>query len=119
MIARKAAAATGLIAAGATLAWLLFIVLPGWYAAPAPGATASAPPPTVDPARKIKARLFYLTEDGRSLSSIDQDVPFADTPTEQARAIILAQIATPEAPLVSAVPPGTTLRALFVTDHGD
>ena len=38
--------------------------------------------PTVDPARKIKARLFYLTEDGRSLSSIDQDVPFADTPTE-------------------------------------
>jgi spore germination protein GerM len=45
-------------------------------------------------------------------------VPFAEG-SEQAREIIAAQLAPPAAPLVSAVPPGTTLRALFITDRGD
>ena len=44
-------------------------------------------------------------------------MPFAEG-SDQAREIVAAQIAPVTEPLVSAVPPGTTLRALFVTDRG-
>ena len=42
----------------------------------------------------------------------------ADQTVAQARRIIEAQIAPVEAPLVSAIPAGTTLRAMFVTEQG-
>jgi spore germination protein GerM len=44
---------------------------------------------------------------------------YGDGADDQAREIIAAQIAPPVAPLVSAVPPGTTLRAVFITKSGD
>jgi spore germination protein GerM len=123
---QRAVAAAALIATAALLGWLLFVGLPRWYARPAPGAVAGAPgdasagtPAVADPARKIKARLFYVAEDGRSLDGIEQEVPFAETPTDQAKAIMAAQLATPPPPLLSALPAGTTLRALFVTDQGE
>jgi spore germination protein GerM len=45
-------------------------------------------------------------------------VPFGEGPAEQAQQIIEAQIAPVTEPLVSAIPPSTKLRALFVTDRG-
>src|SRR5262249_55662475 len=38
---------------------------------------------------------------------------------EQAREIVLAQLAPVSAPLVSAVPAATRLRAIFVTERGE
>ena len=83
--------------------------------APAPGAPPAAAQAV---SRTIKARLFYVSADGLGLTSIERDVRFGDG-AEQAREIVAAQIAPVAAPLVSAVPAGTRMRALFLTDRGD
>lgn len=69
--------------------------------------------------RKITATLFFITEDGLSLQPIQREVAFGDPITEQARRIIEAQIGAAPAPLASAIPEGTKLRALYVTERGD
>lgn len=83
---------------------------------PAASATPSAPAPS---GRKIKARLFYVAEDGTRLTSVERDVAYGEGAEEQAREIVSAQIAPVVEPLVSAIPPGTTLRAVFITKSGD
>ena len=119
MTPQRAAAAAALILAAAVLGWLLFIGLPAWYGNRARQATATAPQATAAQGRKIKARLFYVAESGSRLTSVEQDVPYGEGTAEQAKAIIAAQIGPPAPPLVSAVPPGTALRALFVTAGGE
>ena len=64
--------------------------------------------------RKIKARLFYVSEDGTRLTGVEREIVYGDGPAAQAQFIINAQLAPVDAPLVSAVPPGTTLRALYL-----
>jgi hypothetical protein len=91
-----------------------------WYgrsAARASAAGAPTAPSTVG--RRIKAHLFYVDADGTRLSSVERDVAFGEGTVEQARQIIEAQIGAVAEPLVSAVPPGTRLRTLFVTDRGE
>jgi spore germination protein GerM len=87
-----------------------------------PTAGAAAPPPVAAaPApqgRKIKAQLFYVSDDGMRLVGVERDVPYAETPVDQAREILNAQVAPVAAPLVSAVPAGTVVRALFLTEGG-
>ena len=80
---------------------------------------AAAPPVPAPPGRKIKARLFYVAEDGTRLTSVERDVAYGEGPDDQAREIVAAQIAPVVEPLVSAIPPGTTLRAVFITRSGD
>jgi spore germination protein GerM len=103
-------------------AWVLFWGLPARYGArqaPAsaatPAAPASAPATAV---RRITAILFYVSEDGLSLAPVQREVPFESNVTEQARAIIEAQLSAPP-PLVSAIPSDTKLREIFVTERGD
>jgi spore germination protein GerM len=72
---------------------------------------------TAEPGRTIKARLFFVSDDGMRLDSIEREIPYAEG-AEQAREIINAQIA-PAAPLLSAIPAGTMLRAVYITDRGD
>jgi hypothetical protein len=102
--------------AAAALGWLLLVGLPRWYGGPVttarPPAAARAP---AEPGRKIKAQLFYVSEDGTRLTIVEKDVPYAEAPDEQAKEIINAQIAPVVEPLVSAIPPGTTLRNVFIT----
>jgi hypothetical protein len=86
-------------------------------AAHAVAAPAAAAPPT--PGRRIKARLFYVADDGARLTSVERDVAYGEGADEQAREIIAAQITPVVEPLVSAIPPGTTLRAVFITKNGD
>jgi spore germination protein GerM len=92
-----------------------------WSSRTTTATAAAAPPPAAPaaPGRKIKARLFYLAEDGTRLTSVERDITFGASPVEQAREIISAQIAPVVEPLVSAVPPGTTLRAVFITEAGE
>ena len=92
------------------LAWPRSLVKPTATRAAAPAAAAEL-------GRTIKARLFYVSDDGTRLTSVEREVPFAEGP-EQAREIINAQIALGD-PLVSAVPPGTALRAVYLTERGD
>jgi hypothetical protein len=120
MTPRRAALVAALTAAIAALAWLLFIGLPSWYGGPVTSTAAAAKPSTqAAPGRKIKAHLFYVADDGVRLVSAERDVPFGEGTVQQAKEIVIAQIAPVAAPLLSAIPPGTTLRALFITATGD
>ena len=78
----------------------------------AASATGSAEPAMLG--RKIKARLFYVSEDGTRLTGVEREVLYGDGPAAQAQLLINAQLAPVAAPLVSAVPPGTTLRAIYL-----
>jgi germination protein M len=103
----------------AVVATAAYVVTPRLLKRPA-AKTAAAPAAAPTPAatgRKIKARLFYVAEDGMRLVGVERDVPFAEG-NEQAREIVAAQIAPVTEPLVSAVPPGTSLRSIFVTERG-
>lgn len=102
------------------LTWLMFVELPRRYGRrpPAPGTAASAARSPESVGRKIKAQLFYVANDGISLSGIERDVTYAEQTVDQAREILNAQIAPAESPLLSAVPAGTVIRALFVTPQG-
>jgi spore germination protein GerM len=110
----------GLAVAVVGIAWVLFVGLPRWYAPRAKpvAAPVTAPAAAVTPGRKIKARLFYVSDDGTRLKGVERDVAYGDGPAAQAQEIIKAQLAPPAAPLISAVPAGTTLRALYVTSNG-
>jgi spore germination protein GerM len=110
----------GAMAIAVGLAWFLFARSPG-RSSPNTTASVTAPssPERVEAGKRIKARLFYVGESGTELTSVEQDVPYGETTVDQAKAIMLAQLAPVADPLVSAVPPGTTLRALFVTPKGE
>jgi spore germination protein GerM len=105
----------------ATTVGILFFAVPRWFRTPAAPATIAAPAEAVatPEARKIKARLFYVAEDGWHLSAVEQDVVYAQDTVEQARAIVTAQLATPPEPLVSAIPANTALKALYLTPKGE
>jgi spore germination protein GerM len=116
----RALAVGGVTVATAAIAWVLFVGLPRWYGPRInPLARPAAPAAAPTSGRKIKARLFYVSEDGTHLTGVERDVAYGDGSAAQAREIVKAQIAPAAAPLVSAVPPGTTLRALYVTTGGD
>ncbi len=110
----------GFVAITLVLGWVLLVGLPRWYGPSAKKATADAAPSVpVVAGRKIKARLFYVAEDGTRLTGVEREVAYGEGTVEQARRVIEAQIASSAEPLVSAVPPGTKLRALFITERGE
>jgi len=116
MTARRALAIAGLVAVAMAFVWVIQTA-PRWRsttrAVAPPSPTAPAPP-----GRKIKARLYYISESGTKLTGIERDVAYAENAAEQAREIVAAQVGPVAEPLVSAVPAGTTLRALFLTENG-
>jgi germination protein M len=90
-----------------------------------PAPTADAPPPQTTPSAepavpKIKATLFFGSEDGGSLVPVEQEIPLAEGKVAQARALVEAQLATtPPEPLAATVPPGSKLRGLYVSDRNE
>ncbi len=79
----------------------------------APGA---APPAAAVP--RIKATLYFQSEDGLHLVATEREVPLAEGAVAQARSILEAQLsAEPAAPLASTIPKGTVLRGIFVSDR--
>ena len=83
------------------------------------GAAPSAAPPA--PAvPKIKATLYFQSEDGLHLVATQSEVPLAEGAVAQARSILEAQLsAAPQAPLVSTIPKGSTLRGIFVSERNE
>jgi hypothetical protein len=114
---------TGIIALGllaGVLAWLLFAGLPKWYGPPQPAVVAApAPVPPAPPGRKIRARLFYVADDGASLVGVEREIPYGEGAIAQAKEIITAQLAPVAAPLVSAIPTGTKLQSVFIANTGE
>lgn len=102
--------------------WLVALWLPGWLAdRPVPtGDSTSLPGDPANPdARRIHASLFYVAESGDALVAVDREVTYAPSPAAQARLIVEAQLAPAPAGQVSPIPPGTEVRALFVTSRGE
>lgn len=123
MTRRAVFAAAGFVVAAVVLWWLLFVAAPRYFRGGETTGTATAPPPapTTDAAaqRKITATLYFVGPDGLSLVPAQREVPFGEPVVEQARRIIETQLAVAAAPLLSAVPAGTTLRALYISERGD
>jgi hypothetical protein len=110
----------------AALAWFLFVGVEQWRQRPTqapaeetagapPAATESAPPA----APHIKAHLFYVSNDGLRLKPEEREVLFGEGTAAQARRLIEAQLEPPAAPAVSAIPAGTTLKELFISERGE
>lgn len=123
---RSALIAASIVTVALILAWLLFVALPRRYGTnPAQASTAASPagarpsaPAAAAAAKKITATLFYVADDGMTLKGVQKEVLFGESVPDQARAILEAQLAA-SPPLLSAIPAGTKLRDVFVTERGD
>ena len=108
------------------LAWLLMAGLGRLLRSPAPDDTPEAavavPPPaeTAPAVARIKATLFFASEDGQRLVPAEREVALGESVVAQARSILEAQL-TAEAPppLVSTIPKGTALRGIFVSERNE
>lgn len=122
-MSRRALLITSIAVVTVVLGSVLVIVqrvLPRWSSrATTRAVAASSPAAPAAPGRKIKAHLFYIADDGTRLTSVEHDIAYGDSAVEQAREIITAQIAPVAEPLVSAIPPETKLRAVFITEGGE
>jgi hypothetical protein len=91
-----------------------------WSDGSAPGTVAvvagSAEAPDT---RKIRASLYYVSEDGLRLVPVEREVPFGEGTLAQARHLIEAQLQPAPAPFKHALPEQTTLRTLFLSDNGN
>jgi sporulation and spore germination protein len=112
-----ATAAVGLLIGVVLVLVTIGVRRTGSTSKPPVAASGAAPAGPAEPAmlgRKIKARLFYVSEDGTRLTGVEREVLYGDGPAAQAQLLVNAQLAPVAAPLVSAVPPGTTLRAIYL-----
>ena len=121
MSRRQLALFAGIAVVAIAGGWVLFVGLPRWYAPrPAEQPAAGTSSGTAAAAeRKITATLYYVSEDGMSLVGAQREVAFGDPIVEQARRIVEAQLVEAPEPLASAVPQGTTLRAVYISERGD
>jgi spore germination protein GerM len=94
---------------------LLLLFGPRWLTS-APVETPEAPAAPTD-VRKIRARLFYVNEEGTGLIGVEQEVVYGEGVVEQAKRILEAQLGPPPSPLASPIPAGTKLRTVFFTKN--
>jgi germination protein M len=118
--------AVGGVVVTVALAWFLFVGVERWRQRPVPppaDETAGAPPAateTAPPAApRIKAHLFYVADNGLRLKPEEREVLFGEGTAAQARRIVEAQLEPPAAPAVSAIPEGTTVKELFISERGE
>lgn len=83
-----------------------------------PAAAAAPVAPAAVP--RIKATLYFASEDGLRLVPVQNEVALAEGVVAQARSIVEAQLAAnAPAPLVSTIPNGATLRGIFVSQRNE
>jgi spore germination protein GerM len=100
----------------AAVVWIAVSLWPSRTTAPSQAAgTATAP----SDSRRIHALLFYVSENGTELVESSREIPYGATPVEQARLIVEAQLLPAPRGMTSAIPTGTTMRALFLTGRGE
>jgi hypothetical protein len=118
--------ALGFTVLAVSIAWVLFVGLPRWTAKARPAARRAAhghrrepEPATAPSAPHIKARLYYLSDDGLRLRPEEREILLGAGTAEQARHIVEAQLEPVQAPMASAIPQGTKLKELFISDKGE
>jgi Sporulation and spore germination len=95
--------------------WFVASRLPRWLNSTTSETTPSTTSGVGD-TRRIQATLFFVSPDGAALMPASHDVLFGATPAEQARHIVEAQVAPAPNERLSAIPKGTTVRSVFLTD---
>jgi hypothetical protein len=120
-----------LLVVAAAVAWVLFVGLPRWTsraqpaapeesATPSPAPSPAAPAPATEPsAPRIKARLYYLSDDGMRLRTVEREVPLGADPAAQARSIVEAQLEPAPSGFVSAIPDGTKVKQVFISQKSE
>ena len=103
-----------LVVAGGVVAWRL-----AGSVQPRQVMVAPPPPPAREATAHITATLFYGSADGQALVPFRREVPLAESVVAQGTEILRAQLAPAPAPMISVIPPGTSLRGFYVTDRGD
>lgn len=101
--------------------WLVVAKLPGLLTT-TPGdetPASSTPAPAPGETRKIHATLFYVADNGSELVPVDTEVPYGETPAEQARRIVEAQVQAPAEGTLSAIPASTKVRAVYLSARGE
>jgi hypothetical protein len=83
-----------------------------------PAAAAAVVPPAAN-VPHIIATLYYGTSDGQALAAVKREVPLGDGPRAQGRQILQTELEAAPAPYLSLIPPGTMLRAFYITERGD
>lgn len=124
LTARPWAAIAATAAAAVVFAFVVMTALSRLLTAPAPGLAPEIPaaaPATGAPAvPRIKATLYFASEDGLRLVPAEREVPLAEGVVAQARSIIEAQLAAEAPPpLVSTIPKGATLRGIFISERNE
>lgn len=92
-----------------------------WWAPPStsPASKVSGTASPSTDSRRIHALLFYVSDDGSELVEASREISYGATPVEQARLIVEAQLRPATGGMTSAIPAGTTMRALFLTARGE
>jgi hypothetical protein len=122
MTRRALVALAGAVVIVSFFAWALTVSLERVMRPPLRTSAGPAPGPEKPPApvRHITATLFVGAGDGQHLHAVQREVAFGEGPVEQGRQIVLAQLATSaEAPLMTVVPPGATLRSFYISERGE
>lgn len=119
MTRRRSIVLASLVVAVAAIVWIVAASVPRIRSRVSPSEAATAPAGAAAAERKITATLYFVTEDGLSLVGVQREVPFGDAVAEQARRIVEAQLQAAPEPLASAIPAGTSLRSVFVSERGD
>lgn len=128
LTARQWATIAATAAAALVFALVLMTALSRLLTTPAPAAPDAAAPPATPAAAapaapavpRIKATLYFASEDGMRLVAAEREVPLAEGLVAQARSIIEAQLtAEAPAPLVSTIPKGAALRGIFVSERNE
>lgn len=128
MIVRRVLVAVAALVAAALFGWAVMAGLGRLLSTPAePAPEASVDAPVVAPppgpaaaGPRIKATLYFASEDGQRMVGVEREVPLAEGTVAQARALVDALLAgDAPAPLASTIPAGTTLRGLFVSSRNE
>jgi hypothetical protein len=125
LTARQWAAIAAIAVVAIAFAFVLFTGLSRLLNAPAPSADAPAAPvapaAAVAPAvPRIKATLYFASEDGMRLVPAEVEVPLAEGVVAQARSIVEAQLsAEAPSPLLSTIPKGAALRGIFISQRNE
>ncbi len=101
------------------LAWGVTVLLERLTTPRVPVVAASTPAAPAAETPHIAATLFYAAPAGDALIPVRREVPLAEGIEAQGRQILIGQLAPAPEPHVSPIPPGTTLRAFYVTERGD
>jgi spore germination protein GerM len=97
--------------------WLVMTVVPRWLGS---NGGSGTPGKAADgDVRKINATLFYVADNGTELVPQSREVPLGPTPAEQAREIVNAQLQAAPSGVLSAIPAGTQVRAVYLTEKNE